>query len=190
LSNIEKYEKTMGPFARSSLRGAGYKAKWAVFVTEEVKKIQALVSAKTISINLLLAMHASETVSTLESRGKTQHNELLRNTEEHRSRFQGISRCVEEVKDEVVQSRQSAATEVKNLCTDVQSKLDGVVGTATELSQNMSSISLEMSSTQDSILNFRDTGSQILAFFEISLLIFVSFYKQSSGPTCKCITFF
>ena len=164
LSNIEKYEKTMGPFARSSLRGAGHKTKWAVFVTEEVKKIRALISAKTISINLLLAMHTSETVSKLESGGKIQHNELLRNIEEHRSRLQRISREVEEVKDEVVQSRQSAATEIKNLGTDVHSKLDGISRTTAELAQSVSSVSLGMSSTQDSILSFRNTGSQILTF--------------------------
>jgi len=164
LSNIEKYEKTMGPFARSSLRGAGHKARWAVFVTQEVKKIRALISAKALSINLLLAMHTSETVSTLESRGRSQHNELLRNIEEHRSKIEGVSRRVEEVKDEVAQSSQAAATRIQNLDTDLKSRIDGVSENTAELAQNMSTLSVQMESTQNSLLSLRNTGSHILAF--------------------------
>lgn len=164
MSNIEKYEKTIGPFARSSLRGASYKAEWAVFATEEVKKIRALVSAKTISIKLLLALHTSETISELESRGENHHNELLRNIEEHHSRLHGISREVGAVKDEVVQSHHSIAADFKNLGTDVHSRLDGISRTTAELAQGMSSVSLGMSSTQESILSLQDTGSRILAF--------------------------
>lgn len=156
----------MGPFASgsSSLRGTGHKAKWAVFVAEEVKKIRALVSAKTISINLLLSMHTSETVSTLESRGKAQHHELLKSIEEHRAKFQGLSRKVEEVKEEVIQTRQSTAANIKNLSSNMQSKLDGISGNTAELAQNMSALSVEMASTQNSVLSLRDTGSQILTF--------------------------
>lgn len=50
----------MGPFAATrSFRGAGRKAKWALAVTGEVEKLRALIAAKVISINLLLATHSS-----------------------------------------------------------------------------------------------------------------------------------
>lgn len=54
LDKIWKYESTMGPFASKSFRGAGQKAKWAIFIAEEVRKLRAV-----ISIDLLLATHAS-----------------------------------------------------------------------------------------------------------------------------------
>ncbi len=49
----------MGAFAGKSIKGAGHKAKWAVFLADEVEKLRALVSAKVLSINLLLNTHAS-----------------------------------------------------------------------------------------------------------------------------------
>ncbi|KAE9380662.1 hypothetical protein N431DRAFT_134541 [Stipitochalara longipes BDJ] len=104
LSSLTQYENAMGPWAKGSLRGAGKKTKWAIFATEEVRQLRALISAKTISINLLLAMHTSETVSTLESRGIRPNNELLRKIEEHRSSLQGLTRTVVEIKDEVSQA--------------------------------------------------------------------------------------
>ena len=63
LGKIEKYGLTMGPFPiradRSSFRGVHRRAKWAVSLTEDVERLRALVAAKVISINLLLATHSS-----------------------------------------------------------------------------------------------------------------------------------
>jgi hypothetical protein len=60
LAKIQKYEPSMGAFApKHSLRGARHKVKWGIFITEEVKNLRVLIVAKVVSINLLLAMHAS-----------------------------------------------------------------------------------------------------------------------------------
>ena len=60
LTKLEKYEPSLGPWAdRTSYRGAARKARWAVDFAAEVEKLRALVAAKQISINLLLATHAS-----------------------------------------------------------------------------------------------------------------------------------
>jgi hypothetical protein len=60
LSKLEKYETSLSPFAdRAMFRGAHHKAKWAVLVATEVDKLRNLIAAKVLSINLLLAMHAS-----------------------------------------------------------------------------------------------------------------------------------
>lgn len=60
MTKLEKYESSLGPWAdRSGYRGAGRKARWAVSFGAEVEKLRALVAAKQISINLLLATHAS-----------------------------------------------------------------------------------------------------------------------------------
>ena len=60
LIKLEKYESTLGPWTdRSGYRSAGRKARWAISFGAEVEKLRALVAAKQISINLLLATHAS-----------------------------------------------------------------------------------------------------------------------------------
>jgi hypothetical protein len=59
LSKLETYESSIGPSAPRSFGGSARKAEWAVFMTEEVKKLRALVVAKGVSINLLLATHCS-----------------------------------------------------------------------------------------------------------------------------------
>jgi hypothetical protein len=49
----------MGAFASRSIKGAANRTKWAVFIAEEVQKFRALVSAKVLSITLLLSTHTS-----------------------------------------------------------------------------------------------------------------------------------
>jgi hypothetical protein len=59
LNKIQKYEASMGAFAARSVKGAGRKAIWATYIAEEVQKLRALVSAKVLSITLLLNTHTS-----------------------------------------------------------------------------------------------------------------------------------
>lgn len=56
----ERYESSLGPWTeRTSFRSAGRKTRWAVSFGHEVERLRALVVAKLISINLLLATHSS-----------------------------------------------------------------------------------------------------------------------------------
>ena len=60
MTKLEKYEASMGPWeSRSSFGAAGRKAKWAVSFATEVEKLRAVVAAKQLSLNLLLATHSS-----------------------------------------------------------------------------------------------------------------------------------
>lgn len=60
VAKLETYESSLGPWTdRTLLRGAGRKAKWAISFGEEVEKLRAVVAAKQISINMLLATHTS-----------------------------------------------------------------------------------------------------------------------------------
>ena len=60
LTKLERFESSLGPWAdRTKYRGAGRKARWAVEFAAEVEKLRAIVAAKQISINLLLATHTS-----------------------------------------------------------------------------------------------------------------------------------
>ena len=57
---LEKYEASLGPFAKRQLpSGAVRKTQWATTFVEEVDKLRAVVAAKSMSINLLLAVHVS-----------------------------------------------------------------------------------------------------------------------------------
>lgn len=57
---LEKYESTLGPFAdNKSLRAMARKSKWAIVFAQEVERLRAMVAAKNISLNLLLAMNTS-----------------------------------------------------------------------------------------------------------------------------------
>lgn len=57
---LARYEKSLGPWTdRTTFRGASRKAIWAIEFSGEVEKLRALVAAKQISINLLLATHTS-----------------------------------------------------------------------------------------------------------------------------------
>jgi hypothetical protein len=83
LSKIEKCEVAMSPFAKAkSFRSAGKKAQYAVFMTDEVKMLRAMISGKVISINLLLATHASETLSRTEGRMSSDQESVLAKLEE------------------------------------------------------------------------------------------------------------
>lgn len=59
LAKIQKYEATMGAFAQPTAKAAADKTKWTLFVAEDVQKMRAMVSAKVLSINLLLSIHTS-----------------------------------------------------------------------------------------------------------------------------------
>ncbi|EXJ78744.1 hypothetical protein A1O1_09146 [Capronia coronata CBS 617.96] len=59
LTKLQRYEAQLGPRAAGSLKAGGRKAKWAVFITQDVYKLRGMASAKVLSINLLLATHAS-----------------------------------------------------------------------------------------------------------------------------------
>ena len=60
MEKLERYEPTLGPWSeRTSFRSASRKTRWAVSFGHEVERLRALVVAKLISINLLLATHSS-----------------------------------------------------------------------------------------------------------------------------------
>jgi hypothetical protein len=60
LQRIGKYEPSLGSFApKRRLHGASDKAKWALHMSDEVNKFRASITAKVMSINVLLATNTS-----------------------------------------------------------------------------------------------------------------------------------
>ncbi|KAF2638733.1 alfa-L-rhamnosidase [Massarina eburnea CBS 473.64] len=80
LDRIGKFEKSLGPFARSKwtdLSAGGRKAQWTMFIGDEVTKLRAIVAAKVLSINLLLGLYTCEVVSNHEISSQQRHSSLM-----------------------------------------------------------------------------------------------------------------
>lgn len=57
LQRLQKFEQRLGPFAkRSALGGTIRKSQWALQMGQEVQKLRAMISAKVLSLNLLLSV--------------------------------------------------------------------------------------------------------------------------------------
>ncbi|KAL8707177.1 MAG: hypothetical protein Q9220_007744 [cf. Caloplaca sp. 1 TL-2023] len=60
LSKLERYDASMNLFlSRTSIKAVGHKARWALCMSEDVTKLRALIAAKVLSINLMLAVLTS-----------------------------------------------------------------------------------------------------------------------------------
>ncbi len=56
---LDKYEKSLGPFStQRSFLAAGRKSQWTLYMHPEVEKLRTCVSAKVITINLVLQTQA------------------------------------------------------------------------------------------------------------------------------------
>ncbi|XTI88870.1 hypothetical protein V2W45_1489621 [Cenococcum geophilum] len=164
-SKLEKYEAAMGPLATShTLRGAGKKIQWAVFMADEVRKIRAMISAKVISINLLLAMHASETLSRMESYSSSHYQQLFEKLEEHTVCMQKILRGVDSAKNEMLLSHEASRREASGSSDRLQQGLDNVNVGMESVMQRLSSLSMGFASAHTSLVTLRILSSQIVGF--------------------------
>jgi len=164
-SKLEKYEAAMGPLATSyTLRGAGKKIQWAVFIADEVRKIRAMISAKVISINLLLAMHASETLSRMESYSSSHHQQLFEKLEEHTVCMQKILRGVDDAKNEMLLSHEAIRREASGSSDRLQQGLDNVNVGMENMTQRLSGLSIGFASAHTSLVTLRILNSQIVGF--------------------------
>ena len=126
LSKVQSHETTMGPFATRSIRGIGNKAKWAVFMADDVKRIRAVISAKVITINLLLATHASETLSRMEHEVGSIQKELFQNLNEQRAYMETLCRGMHDTKGDVIMSHDAIRKEVFSSSSRLERKLDSI----------------------------------------------------------------
>lgn len=139
---LEKYEASLGPFAdRKSFRTVGRKARWATAFSADVEKLRAMIAAKNISIDLLLAMHCSQTLSRTEARGKREHTDLMTKVIEHRAALDQVQHQITDL-----EKNMTNADEVRSAKFDVMSNKVG--------------------ETQQSILSLRGIGEQISALLQ------------------------
>ena len=165
LAKLERFDSAMAPQAAGlRMREAGRKTQWAVLMAEEVKKIRALISGKVISINLLLATHASETLSRVEDQSGKHQKELFEKLEEERAQMNKIWGEVVDVKNDMIRSREAAYQEASRYTARLEERLDKVDADTASITQGLSSLSIGLASAQTSFVTIRSLGSQIIAF--------------------------
>lgn len=164
LNEIDHYSKSLGPWASNPLSGAAKKAKWAIFVSEDVAKFRALISAKTISISLLLSLQISETVSTHESRAGIRHNQLMMNIEMHRSKIDSLAKEARGMKDETVNVQRITNRRICDLESNLDSKLGNISENTTRLARSYNALKAGLFSTRVSLLTLHSLPAQITTF--------------------------
>ncbi|KAF2239142.1 hypothetical protein EV356DRAFT_515376 [Viridothelium virens] len=161
LARLDKYDRALDPFASSRVTGAGKKARWAIFIVEDVNKLRALISAKVISINLLLATHASETLSRMEQSGKSQHQESLEKIREQCSTLNNLSNRVQDVEATVRSNATHLANDLALSASRMENNLASISSDTTNISHQMNGLSIGLASAEMSLLSLRSVGAQI-----------------------------
>ncbi|KAL9117662.1 MAG: hypothetical protein Q9187_005799 [Circinaria calcarea] len=140
MKKLERYESSLGPWTdRTAFRNAGRKARWAVSFGQEVEKLRALVAAKLININLLLATHSLQTVSSMDARAKQNHGDLISKIGEQRA----------------------ALHQVHGMVEHIEHRMEGVEATS---QAKLDDISSKSDATHASVISLRNLAEQVMAF--------------------------
>jgi hypothetical protein len=148
LESLEKFESTMGPYARvKSVKGFGRKSEWAVFMDAEVAKLRAAVGAKVLSINLLLATHTSESISRVEAESRKSHTTLMASILELRADMASAKTTL--------QANQSIVDGVAREQKRQSRHMKAATGTLRNVSDTVTA-------TNAAVMSFRGLGTQLL----------------------------
>ncbi|KAL8792645.1 MAG: hypothetical protein Q9195_004773 [Heterodermia aff. obscurata] len=129
---LEEYEVSLGPWAeRRSFRGARRKTQWAISFRQEVEKLRALVAGKQISINLLLALQCSQTLSSFNRRASRQYGELESKFVEHTSALGQVEKTVGNVEHKMDKLEAVANANTKALVDKIEATNTSVVSLRT-----------------------------------------------------------
>lgn len=123
-----------------------------------------MISAKAISINLLLSVHASETLSKLDKQMSGQHIQVSQKLQEQTALMRDIFKGVQDTKNEVVMSHEATRRDALLSSTRQEQKLESVDNKLSGVLQNLSELTLNLHSTQTSLASLRTLGLQVLAF--------------------------
>jgi RNA recognition motif-containing protein len=171
LSKLEKFDKSMSPFAAKtktlSLSKAGRQTQYALFMADEVKKLRAVVYGNVIRINVMLASHASETASRTESQLATGQRELIDRFNDTRDDMANIINEIAGLKAEVNASREEVAQKAATSTAQMQERLRKADADTASLTQSFSNLSVGISSISNSVSSIRSLSSQILSLLRV-----------------------
>jgi hypothetical protein len=125
IHKINKYEASMGKFAQpksSPVRSFIRKSQWAVFMDEDVKKLETAIRLKIQNIGLLLAIHNTESVSGLRSEAQEIYVALMTNTTEQRMALADVKQQTTRTKESLERHAEEQTRNGKEL----DRKLDDV----------------------------------------------------------------
>ncbi|KAH7076020.1 hypothetical protein FB567DRAFT_632317 [Paraphoma chrysanthemicola] len=163
LSKLEKYDATMSPFATgSSFRSTGKKVRYALSMAEEVKTVRAMISGKVISINLLLATHASESLSRNEERLSANQESIISRLEEAKDGMSRIRQDIDRMDATANTSREELRKETARSTCQLIEQLKKVEKVAESTDQSVSSLNNGAASISASLTRLGDLGIQAL----------------------------
>ncbi|KAL6713499.1 hypothetical protein ACLMJK_008964 [Lecanora helva] len=140
MEKLGKYESTLGPWSpQAPFRSASRKARWAIGFDNEVKKLRALVTAKQMSINLLLATQTSEAVSSMNLRTKKEHSNLMSK----------------------ISANRATLGHVRSIVENIENKLEAIDATSRH---KLESISSKSDEAHSSMISLHRLGAQLLSF--------------------------
>ncbi|KAH7071624.1 hypothetical protein FB567DRAFT_538512 [Paraphoma chrysanthemicola] len=153
LEKIQKFESTMGVFATGVNPGKafGRKSQWAVFMTDEVARLRTATGAKFLSINLLLAIHTSESLSRVEAQQQKSHATLLASVLDLRSQATCANATL-----------QSTQITVDNIAKSQQQNHEAIKQSMVSVSITLRNVSQAATATASAVMSFRDLGIQLL----------------------------
>lgn len=163
LSKLEKYDATMSPFATgSSFRSTEKKVRYAVSMAEEVKTVRAMISGKVISINLLLATHASESLSRNEERLSANQESIISRLEEAKDGMSRIRQDIDRMDATANTSREELRKETARSTSQLIEQLKQVEKIAESTDQGVSSLNIGVTPISASLTRLGDLGIQAL----------------------------
>ncbi|KAK5048209.1 hypothetical protein LTR84_005879 [Exophiala bonariae] len=170
LSKLEKFETSMSPFAAKktlTMSRAGKQTQYALFMADEVKKMRAVIYGNVIRINVLLATHASESLSRTESKLANQGQALSQGFQDAKDDMVQIINEVAQSKEETIAYWEKAQRDAMESADQMQEISNKVETNASALTQRISSLSIALSSLAKSVSGARDLSSQILSLLRM-----------------------
>ncbi|CAI6319690.1 unnamed protein product [Periconia digitata] len=166
LEKVESYGASLGSYASHFFRAAGKKVKWALLLEDQTDKLRAVLSAKVVSINMLLALHASEALSRLEGNAKSGQEEILTRVKDQQISMQKVEVESSHIKKELSEFRQNSKIERDSLKSGIETRFNDLDQQAVDLAHNVSTLSIGIASSNSTLMILRDIGMQIVEFIK------------------------
>jgi hypothetical protein len=146
LKQLEKYENSMGPFAtkKASFSAFARKSQWAVLMADDVARLRSTIGAKVLSIQLLLGIHISSSLSRIEAHAHEARDAANADALEHKADIAALCKAV----------GNSASDQQQSLCR-LDNKADSAAVT-------LGVISSTVARTATTIVTIKDVALQLL----------------------------
>ena len=156
----------MSPYAAKkafSIGRAARQTQYALSVGNEIKKLRAVIYGNIIRINVLLATHASETLSKTENRLATHDRDLTDGFEGTRDDMAKIIKETAELKVETIAYRDEARQDRLRSASQMQTILQKDEANSATLMQKISSLTVGIRAITNLGSSIQDLSSQILS---------------------------